>query len=48
MRTCYVLDNVPEAELENVKDSIEMDNCNAEIVETGDGVYQVKAICEND
>ncbi|MHA7002175.1 hypothetical protein [Aeromonas schubertii] len=47
MKVCYVLDNIPEEELENVKDSIAVDGCHAEIEKLDNGRYRVKAVCED-
>lgn len=48
MKVCYILNNVPEEELENVKDSIAVDGCSAEVEELDNGFYRVKAVCEDE
>ena len=48
MKVCYTIEDVPEHELENVKDAIALDGCEAEVEPQGDGNYTVKAVCEDD
>ena len=47
MRECYVLEDVPEDELENVKDAMAVDGCKAKVERQPDGTYKVTAVCED-
>lgn len=48
MPICYVLVDVPESDLEVVKDSVKVDGCKPEVERQSDGKYRVKAVCENE
>ncbi|MEM5498424.1 hypothetical protein WNY77_13530 [Paraglaciecola mesophila] len=48
MPICYVLVDVPESDLEMVKDSVKVDGCKPEVERQSDGKYRVKAVCENE
>lgn len=45
MSVCYVIDNVTEEELQNVKDAMAVDGCTPKVEEKGDGLYKVSAMC---
>lgn len=48
MSVCYVIDNVPEEELQNVKDAMAVDGCTPKVEEQDNGLYKVSAICGED
>lgn len=48
MKTCYVIENVPENELENVKDGVVVDGCIPKVERQSDGKYKVSALCDDD
>lgn len=48
MSVCYVIDNVTEEELQNVKDAMAVDGCTPKIEKQSDGLYKVSAMCDDD
>ena len=48
MKVCYITEDVPESELQNVIDAMAVDNCSAKVEKRANGNYDVTAICDEE